>query len=206
MTPTKKRPTGCRIRWCSDWNNPMRSCRSKENANCEQEEESLQQKPLANLITPLIQRQQDGGSSPRAVEDLEEQDKEETTKAPPAIQQKSHMAGGMTAPPALAARLQATKGGGRPLPGSTRSQMESGFGTDFSSVRIHTDSQAVQLNQELGAQAFTHGRDVYFGAGRFQPETRGGEEGCWRMSLVHGAAGKTENYSDPILYSGEIWT
>ncbi|MEZ4794821.1 MAG: DUF4157 domain-containing protein [Flavobacteriaceae bacterium] len=36
------------------------------------------------------------------------------------------------------------------------SQMQSGFGADFSQVRIHADSNAVQLSKDLGAQAFTH--------------------------------------------------
>jgi peptidoglycan hydrolase-like protein with peptidoglycan-binding domain len=44
--------------------------------------------------------------------------------------------------------------------------MEPRFGADFSSVRVHTGSEAVQMNRELGAQAFAHGSDVYFGAGK----------------------------------------
>jgi hypothetical protein len=44
--------------------------------------------------------------------------------------------------------------------------MEPRFGADFSAVRVHTGSDAVQMNRELGAQAFAHGSDVYFGAGK----------------------------------------
>jgi len=44
--------------------------------------------------------------------------------------------------------------------------MESRFGNDFSGVQVHTDSSSVQMNKELGAQAFTHGNDIYFGAGK----------------------------------------
>jgi hypothetical protein len=44
--------------------------------------------------------------------------------------------------------------------------MEARFGADFSSVRVHTDSNAVQMNKELGAQAFAHGSDIYYGAGK----------------------------------------
>jgi hypothetical protein len=44
--------------------------------------------------------------------------------------------------------------------------MEPRFGADFSSVRVHTDSTAVQMNKELGAQAFTHGSDIYYGTGK----------------------------------------
>jgi hypothetical protein len=44
--------------------------------------------------------------------------------------------------------------------------MEPRFGVDFSSVRVHTDSSAVQMNKDLHAQAFTHGSDIYYGAGK----------------------------------------
>jgi len=44
--------------------------------------------------------------------------------------------------------------------------MEPRFGADFSGVRVHTDGEAVQMNQELGAQAFAHGSDIYYGEGK----------------------------------------
>jgi hypothetical protein len=44
--------------------------------------------------------------------------------------------------------------------------MEPRFGNDFSYVRVHMGSEAVQLNRELGAQAFTHGSDIYYGSGK----------------------------------------
>ena len=66
----------------------------------------------------------------------------------------------------LESRLNASKGGGSPLSEEVRGFMEPRFGADFSGVRVHTGSEAVQMNQELGAQAFTHGSDVYFGAGK----------------------------------------
>ncbi len=81
----------------------------------------------------------------------------------------------MTASPDVAARLNASKGGGSPLPDNTRSSMESAFGADFSGVRVHTGSEAVQMSRDLSAQAFTHGKDVYFGEGKYSPGTRGGE-------------------------------
>jgi hypothetical protein len=74
----------------------------------------------------------------------------------------------------LESRLNATKGSGSPLPDETRSSMESAFGTDFSGVRVHTNSGAVQMNQELGAQAFTHGSDVYFNSGKYDTGSREG--------------------------------
>ena len=53
--------------------------------------------------------------------------------------------------------------------------MESRMGTDFSNVRIHTDSQSVALSSELNAQAFTVGHDVYFNSGKYSPESSDGK-------------------------------
>ena len=51
--------------------------------------------------------------------------------------------------------------------------METRFGTDFSSIRIHTDDNAAQMSKELGAKAFTHGKDIYFNEGKVQSELKG---------------------------------
>ena len=75
----------------------------------------------------------------------------------------------------LESRLKARKGSGQPLPESTQSFMESRFGHDFSQVRIHTDSESAQLNQSLNAQAFTHGQDILFGTGKYQPNSDEGK-------------------------------
>ncbi len=69
------------------------------------------------------------------------------------------------ASPNLESRLASTQGGGSPLPEDVLSFMELRFGADFSSVRVHTDSSAVQMNQELGAKAFAVGNRIYYGAG-----------------------------------------
>jgi hypothetical protein len=63
-------------------------------------------------------------------------------------------------------RLNGSKGGGHPLSNDVRSFMEPRFGADFSSVRVHTGTDALQMNQDVNAQAFAHGQDVYFGAGK----------------------------------------
>jgi hypothetical protein len=71
--------------------------------------------------------------------------------------------------------LQASKGGGSAMSKDTQQEMGSGFGADFSNVKIHTDSKAVQMNKDLGAQAFTHGSDVYFNEGKYNPESKSGK-------------------------------
>jgi hypothetical protein len=80
--------------------------------------------------------------------------------------QRAFQSGGNEASGDLESRLNASKGGGNALAPEVRAFMEPRFGADFSSVRVHTGGEAVQMNRELGAQAFTHGSDVYFGAGK----------------------------------------
>ncbi|WP_316632453.1 DUF4157 domain-containing protein [uncultured Flavobacterium sp.] len=75
----------------------------------------------------------------------------------------------------LEGKLDNSKGGGTGLDKSTKKEMESGFGTDFSNVKIHTDARAVQMSQELGAQAFTNGNDVYFNEGKYNPGSKEGK-------------------------------
>ncbi len=72
-------------------------------------------------------------------------------------------------------RLNRSSGSGQTLPETDRGFMERRFGVDFSNVRVHRDSNAVQMSKELNAQAFTHGRDIYFGAGRYSPGTLSGK-------------------------------
>ncbi len=64
---------------------------------------------------------------------------------------------------------------GRALEPETRKFMESRFGYDFGEVRIHTDNQAEVMARNLNAEAFTIGRDVYFGSGRYNPATNSGQ-------------------------------
>ncbi|MBD2357971.1 DUF4157 domain-containing protein [Tolypothrix sp. FACHB-123] len=66
----------------------------------------------------------------------------------------------------IESQLNSSKGGGSPLSSEVRSFMEPRFGFDFSQVRVHTNREAVQMNRDLSAQAFTHGSDVYFGEGK----------------------------------------
>jgi hypothetical protein len=75
----------------------------------------------------------------------------------------------------LESRLAANAGGGSALPDDVRSFMEPRFGADFSSVRVHTDGEAVQMNKALGAQAFAHGSDLYFRAGEYNPGSSDGK-------------------------------
>jgi hypothetical protein len=63
---------------------------------------------------------------------------------------------------------------GHPLDHGARGFMESRFGTDFSDVRVHTDSRAAESADALAANAYTTGRDIYFAAGKYAPASRDG--------------------------------
>ena len=49
--------------------------------------------------------------------------------------------------------------------------MEPRFGSDFSNVRVHTDSKAAESARAVNALAYTVGRDMVFGAGHYPPHS-----------------------------------
>ncbi|MEO6122711.1 MAG: DUF4157 domain-containing protein [Ilumatobacteraceae bacterium] len=72
----------------------------------------------------------------------------------------------------LTGRIQRAAGGGAMLAEPIRRSMETAFGSDFSSVRIHADSAVAP---RIGASAFTSGSDIHFAPGQYQPTTRSGQ-------------------------------
>lgn len=107
--------------------------------------EKVQTKPIAENISPLIQTSISGVSEE--------------------LMSNSN----------LENQINNSKNNGNPLPENTRTFMESRFGANFSNVKIHTDSNAVQMNRELNAHAFTYGSDIYFNRGKFNPENSSGK-------------------------------
>ncbi|MFD8972454.1 MULTISPECIES: DUF4157 domain-containing protein [Streptomyces] len=84
--------------------------------------------------------------------------------------------------------------GGRPLDDTTRTDMETRLGADFSDVRIHDDSAARASAAEVGARAYTSGSHVVIGDG-------GGDGHTLAHELTHviqqrqGAVAGTDNGS-----------
>ncbi len=72
-------------------------------------------------------------------------------------------------------RLDASKGGGSPLSSDMQDSMGDAMGADFSNVRVHTGSEAVEMNKGLNAQAFTHGSDIYFNKGKYDTNSSSGK-------------------------------
>lgn len=75
-----------------------------------------------------------------------------------------------------ARRINRARGGGQPLARSLQEQISPHTGYDFSGVRVHTGSESDQLNRQLGARAFTTGRDIFFRRGEYNPRSSSGRE------------------------------
>jgi outer membrane protein OmpA-like peptidoglycan-associated protein len=84
----------------------------------------------------------------------------------------------------LLSNLQKGKTNGKSLDPDSRQKMESSIGADFSNVKVHTTNDAVQMSQDLGANAFTHGNDIYFNQGKYQPGSQEGDR-LLAHELVH---------------------
>ncbi|MEM6254100.1 MAG: DUF4157 domain-containing protein [Cyanobacteria bacterium P01_D01_bin.156] len=125
----------------------------------------LETGPLADNVSKADEKWEDGAVTLKA---------EPNSLTAPPLQTKSED-GSFEAGSTIESRLQSSKGGGQPLSNNTRDFMESRFGNDFGGVRVHTNAEAVQMNQNLKAQAFTHGNDIYFNSGKYNPESTGGK-------------------------------
>lgn len=85
------------------------------------------------------------------------------------------------------------RGGGTPLDESTRASMEASFGEDFGDVRVHTDAQASQSAQAVGANAYTVGSDIVFRSGHFDSSSPTGQR-----TLAHELSHVVQQRSGPV--------
>ena len=76
----------------------------------------------------------------------------------------------------LQSAIERKRGGGQPLGDATRHRLERTFDADFSTVRVHTDSEAGRVSRALGANAFATGRDIFFDHGAYQPDNFRGQK------------------------------
>jgi hypothetical protein len=67
-----------------------------------------------------------------------------------------------------------SRSGGRMEP-SLKDDMEQRFGRDFSQVNMHFGSEAESSARDVGADAYTVGSNIVFGAGKYAPDTAGGK-------------------------------
>jgi hypothetical protein len=64
---------------------------------------------------------------------------------------------------------------GQPLDTEVREGMETVFGRDLGSIRIHTGPTAAESARSLDANAYTVGQDIVFSQGAYNPETAEGQ-------------------------------
>ncbi|AFY33601.1 DUF4157 domain-containing protein [Calothrix sp. PCC 7507] len=118
---------------------------------------ALQRKDSAQIQSDTLQRQQT-------------EDEELQRKPLLEIVQRQEAAEG------LDTAINSARGSGQPLEPSLQQSMEQAMRADFSGVRVHTNTQADQLNRSIQAKAFTIGRDIFFRQGAYEPGSRGGQE------------------------------
>ena len=70
---------------------------------------------------------------------------------------------------------QPLQSAGEPLNANARASLEPRFGHDLSFVRVHADQTAARAAHALRAQAYTIGRHIVFGAGRYDPLSNTGQ-------------------------------
>ena len=88
---------------------------------------------------------------------------------------------------------------GQPLEAATRGFMESRFGHDFGSVRIHNDAAAARSAEAVGALAYTVGQDIVFGGGQYAPRNTPG-----RALLAHELAHVVQQRSAAVVQVDEL--
>ena len=156
--------------------------KKEEEQPVQKAEKKEEEKPQAKLL----QRAEDNTMEEETAQaklELQRQgeQEEEPVQAKPdsAIQaaaEKEKKPEGNAARPSLETMLKQKKGAGIPLPEDLRAELEQKFKADFSQVRIHTDAEAVAMCNAIHAQAFTHGYDIYFNVGKYNPSASSGKE------------------------------
>lgn len=90
---------------------------------------------------------------------------------------------------------------GRPLAPEVQQDLRREFGRSFGEVRVHADAGAARLARGVEADAFTRGSDIYFGGGKYAPQTATGR-GLLLHELVHvaqQARGEVSAYSGRVV-------
>ncbi|WP_346860953.1 DUF4157 domain-containing protein [uncultured Draconibacterium sp.] len=130
----------------------------------------IQNKTIASDITPLVQKNEEEEEVQTRIELQRQPEEEEEEMVQPKAENSAAMSQNSTEQ-----LLKSNVGNGNVLASGVQAQMENGFGADFSNVNIHTDNQAVQMNRELGAQAFTFGNNIFFNEGKYDPQSTSGK-------------------------------
>ena len=142
-----------------------------------QEDTEVQEKSIAETITPTVQL----APAEEEIQKMEEENVQSKEEEEESIQAKEdeEIQAKLNIPKKtktnLSSRIQSAKGKGSSMPADLKTNMESGFGADFSGVKIHTGSESAAMNKDLGAKAFTNKNDIFFNEGKFNPQSKDGQ-------------------------------
>lgn len=152
--------------------------KEEEPVQAQEEEEAVQSQEEEEVVQS--QEEEEAIQSQEEEEAVQSQEEEEAVQAEEeeeALQTKSEAnnLNHQKRANSIETTLNQSKGSGKALDKSIKNEMESGFGADFSQVRIHHDARANDMSKQIHAQAFTHGNDIYFNSGKYQPESQNGK-------------------------------
>jgi len=154
----------------------------------------------ADAVADKVMRMPEQNFIQRKCAHCEEEEKKQVQRKPTSqnitinIQAKGET--GTSVSNSISNKINAYQGNGSSMDGNTQSFMESRFGTDFNDVKIHTDGEAIQMNCELNAKAFTTGNDIYFNEGQYQPNSDSGKQ-LLAHELTHTV--QQESYGSSIM-------
>ncbi|SKA36529.1 protein of unknown function [Chitinophaga eiseniae] len=143
-----------------------------------QEGQKVQAKPEEKVQKKEEQKIQKKGEQVQKKEEQQVQKKEEQQvqkKEDTTVQRKGEGTP-ITVTNEIGEGIRQQSAGGFTLSDDTRSFMESRFNADFSNVRIHTGPESAQLNNQLGAKAFTYQNHIFFNNNQYQPEAPAGKQ------------------------------
>ena len=176
-------------------NGQLRMQEEEEEVQMQEEEDELQMQEEEEEL-----QMQEEKEVQMQVEEEEPQMQEEELQMQEEEEEPIQMKPGHDSPQVgevLSRSIRNATGKGQPLPKDTREKMSHSFGVDFSHVKIHNNGDSAQMNRQLGAQAFTHGSDIFFNAGKFNPETTAGKK-LLAHELTH-VVQQQKNHAAPRL-------
>jgi Domain of unknown function (DUF4157) len=155
-----------------DKEDPMKPVQKKEGGDEKKEKKDVHKAEDPKKKKKEIHKAEDPEKKKKGIHKAEDPEKKKK-KGPGAgqIQKKPEN----TASAGVSAEIERQSGKGSPLPARVLAEMNHSFHMDFSKVRIHHDAAAAKLCVELNAQAFTHGNDIYFNEGKYNPESPDGK-------------------------------
>lgn len=155
--------------------------RMPDNRLQRQPAEEQVQREAGNTHEALYMRPLGGDSEMLQMKCKECEEKEKMRMKPAGGQQGDGFA---YAPPEITDQIHATRGRGTPLSPDIQQEMSQKMGADFRSVQVHTGAKAAQMNQAMGARAFTVGQDIYFNTSEYTPKSNEGKR-LLAHELVH---------------------